>query len=184
MSNDQLYLIAIIPPNGIYEDAMEFKNDLATRFNCPYTLKVIPHITLIDVVIKLPQDEHSKLVDWFKSLHINQKFFKLKLDGFKSFNGPHPVIYINPLANSELHTLQHNIAWSFNISFPGMLSNKKFTPHMTVAYRDLTPDMYQVAWKEYETKKYSAEFEINTFQLLQYYSNKWNIIETYDLRKA
>lgn len=179
-----IYLIALIPPKVVYEAAMAFKNDIGSRFNCPYTINVIPHITLIDTTIELPATEHSKLVDWFKKLPISQESFIIKLEDFRCFaNNNFPVIYIHPVTNISLHSLQKEIAWNFKNSYPGLLPKGKFTPHMTVAYKDLSPDMFQLAWQEYKTKKYSATFEVDSFHLLQHDFKKWNIIETYHLRK-
>jgi hypothetical protein len=57
----------------------------------------------------------------------------------------------------------------------------EFRPHMTIAYRDLRPNLFKQAWKEYETRKYVAEFDVNSFHLLQHDGKAWNIISSYNL---
>ncbi len=53
---------------------------------------------------------------------------------------------------------------------------------MTIAYRDLKTNLFKEAWKEYETKKYAAVFNVNNFHLLQHNGKAWNIISPCNLQ--
>ena len=80
------------------------------------------------------------------------------------------------LINNENNELE-------NISNEVDKSDIGFNPHMTIAYRDLSPELFQQAWHEYKHKKFEAEFEVDAFYLLQHDSKKWNIISTNNLNQ-
>lgn len=184
--NENLYFIAIIPPDIVSEKIIDFKKDFSARFNSHKALKVMPHITL-KTPFKLPFTDHAHLLSWFRKLYITEKSFKIELKNFGAFiNWQRPVIFVHPIINTPLYVLQKEIITSFNSSFPGRIHEleRKFKPHITVAYRDLTSEMFQKACKEYLLKEYDAVFEVNNFHLLQHDKNKWNIIDTYLLQKG
>jgi 2'-5' RNA ligase len=56
-----------------------------------------------------------------------------------------------------------------------------YKPHATVAYSDLSRNMFLEAWKEYKVKEFKEIFKINAFYLLQHDTKKWNIISTCNL---
>lgn len=134
-----LFFIAIIPQEKVYNEVVEFKNDFANRFDSRKALKVMPHITL-KTPFKLANSKTEQLVLWFNRLYINTVAFKIPLKDFGSFNNPlNPVIFIKPAITTALFVLQKEIVSSFTNSFPESIHamDKKFNPHMTVAYRDL-----------------------------------------------
>ncbi|MDB5226026.1 MAG: hypothetical protein JWN78_219 [Bacteroidota bacterium] len=185
MSEKGLYFIAIIPNEQICNEIRYFKEDLANRFGSIAALKVVAHITL-KTPFQLPNASHAKLVQWFEALPIKADPFQVELKDFGNFpNKMKPVIYVDPIKNTSLHLLQKDIIWNFKNTFPDVEIidfEKKFHPHVTVAYRDLKPDAFKEAWREYETKKYSALFDVRNFHLLQHDGKRWNIISTHSLR--
>ena len=170
MIKENLYFIALIPKRELREKINDFKNDFADRFSSKKALKVYPHITL-KAPFKLSADTHKEILNWFSDLRINQKPISLLLRNFGAFpNKNNPVVYINPVVTKELQLMQREIIASFSSIFPADIHpvDIKFKPHVTVAYRDLAPDMFSKAWKEYKDKSFDAKFEINTFYLLQH----------------
>ena len=124
------------------------------------------------------------LLNWFSNLNISQKPFSIQLKDFGSFpNSKAPVFYINPVSTEELSFRQVKIILSFisNISDFVNKTDIGFKPHITMAYRDLTSEMFAKAWQEYQHKKFASLFEVDAFYLLQHDSKKWNIIATYSL---
>src|SRR6185312_4349412 len=162
MIKENLYFIALIPKRELREKINDFKNDFAKRFNSKTALKVYPHITL-KAPFKLSVNAHKELMNWFSDLRINQKPLSLPLKNFGAFhNKNNPVIYVNPVVNKELQFIQREIIASFSSLFPEDIHpvDIQFRPHITVAYRDLTPEMFSKAWKEYKDKSFDAQFEV------------------------
>lgn len=180
---ENLYFIALIPKRELRERITFIKQDFANRFSSKIALKVYPHIT-IKAPFKCSANAHSELVNWFSDLHLNQKPYTIQLKGFGTFQNKHnPVVYVKPIVSQELEQMQKQIITSFSSLFPGDINKVDidFKPHVTVAYRDLSPDMFAKAWKEYVHKPFDAEFEIDAFYLLQHDTKKWNIIATNSL---
>ncbi len=178
MSRDNLYFIAVIPHQQLQERARAIEQDFAQRFNSSRALKVVPHITLKAPFI-IPPEIHTSLLKWFDHFTPAQSAFTVALNGFGAFpNNLHPVIFIKPVNHAALSLLQYNVIQSFKGFAPFVIQavDKKFVPHLTVAYRDLTPDHFEKAWAEYKEKKFEDSFEINALHLLQHDGTRWNII--------
>ena len=183
MRTENLYFIAIIPKRELREKITAIKQDFAHRFNSKTALKVYPHITL-KAPFKLAANAHHELMKWFDEVHVLQQPFTVQLKNFGEFNNKkNPVIFVHPESSKELMALQKQLIASFASFFPGELHNVdiSFNPHITVAYRDLSPDMFAKAWNEYQHKTFDASFDVDAVYLLQHDSKKWNIIATHDL---
>ena len=183
ITSDNLYFIALIPQKEVYDAIEEFKNDFATRFASKRALKVMPHLTIKTPFI-LPFSEHERLLHWFQKLPIKQTQFGIELKSFGAFPGRNsPVVFVHPVMNTSLSALQNEIIRSFKNLFPHLVTDfdLKFHPHMTIAYRDLSFEKFQEAWKEYSRKEYSAVFKVENVYLLQHDKKQWNIIASYSL---
>jgi 2'-5' RNA ligase len=180
-----LYFIAIIPPKEISEQVTEIKKDFVERFNSSKALRVIPHITL-----KAPFkfSGHTALLRWFALTPVAVKSFQQELKNFGSFsNKRNPVIFVEPVMNASLQLLQKNILDHFTKSFgkEQVAQNEyEFNSHMTVAYRDLQYHQFKKAWEEYESKKFEATFEVNSFQLLHHDGKNWNSVKEFFLMRS
>jgi 2'-5' RNA ligase len=179
-----LYFIAIIPPDEFCEAVTTVKEDFTHRFKSSKALKVIPHITL-KAPFKFPAQDHTALLRWFASIPASVSSFKQELKNFGCFaNKRNPVIFIEPVMDESLATLQKNVINHFIKTFGNnqVAQNEfKFNPHMTVAYRDLLFPQFKIAWEEYETKKFEAIFDVKGFHLLQHDGKKWNSIKEFVL---
>ena len=175
------YFIAIIPPKKVCDTIIAFKNDLADRFESKAALKIVPHITL-KAPFHFPAASHDLILQWFKEMHVTQTAFPQQLKNFGAFHKRRPVIFIKPVMNPELRHLQKLVIENFIGAYGAETVKKtelKFHPHVTVAYRDLQKNKFREAWKEYEEKKFSARFTVNSFSLLQHDGKRWNIIYTF-----
>ena len=72
---------------------------------------------------------------------------------------------------------------SFNSIFPAYVHSVDidFKPHITVAYRDLTPENFSVAWQEYKDKTVNSVFHVDAIHLLEHDRKKWNLIDMHTL---
>jgi 2'-5' RNA ligase len=186
MSKENLFFIALIPDRDLREKINFLKNDFAKRFSSSKALKVYPHITL-KAPFKCNDNGKEELLSWFSGLRIFQKKFSLRLKDFGAFhNRNNPVVFINPIVTQELLRMQDELIAGFSGLFPGDLHpvDVSFKPHVTIAYRDLTPEMFEKAWKEYQHKSFDAIFDVHALYLLQHDTKKWNLISTCSLEKV
>lgn len=179
MARENLYFIALIPHDTVADEVTDFKSDFAMNYNSSRALRSMPHITL-KAPFKLLSQQHSDLLEWFSNLRPDVHAFNVELEDFGSFdNKNNPVIYVKPLMTPQLERLQKRIIESFEKAWPHigiMQTERKFSPHMTIAYRDLTPEQYERAMDVYRHKKYSAAFRADRFCLLMHDTVKWNVI--------
>lgn len=178
MPKDNLYFIAILPPGNISDDIIAFQQDIALHYNSSAALKNMPHITL-KAPFKLDAQKHHDMLKWFGSIPVGTGF-EITLENFGTFNNRnHPVIYVKPLPDNSLINLQKTVLTAFETQFPGTAISfleKKFSPHMTIGYRDLEPDEFVKAWNVYKEKQYHAVFRVTEIFLLQHNGKQWNTI--------
>ncbi|MFN2439630.1 MAG: 2'-5' RNA ligase family protein [Chitinophagaceae bacterium] len=95
----------------------------------------------------------------------------MHLKGFGAFHNKYnPVVFVNPVMNSELIKMQKELMIGFNSIFPAYVHpvDLNFKPHITAAYRDLTPENFSRAWLEYKDKAFNDVFDVNAIYLLEH----------------
>ncbi|TKK71645.1 hypothetical protein FC093_01065 [Ilyomonas limi] len=186
MKQQQLYFIAIMLPYSIDEEIIRFKNDMAQRFQSKGALRTASHITL-KAPFKVPANMHEEVLQWFNEMNIATPPFTQEIKDFGAFSNKHnPVIYVQPVMNEPLVHLQKEVLHQFAKAYSKeFISNNEyhFSPHITIAYRDLHLQQFKEAWKEYATQQYNASFEVNSFQLLQHISGRWQVIGSFLLNR-
>ena len=136
----------------------------------------MPHITL-KAPFRQTETEHKNVLQWFDNLVLSPKPFTVSLKGFGAFNNAkNPVIYIKPLLTPSLSTLQKNIITAFAEQYKELkisFIEQNFSPHITIAYRDLEYIQFEKTWEEFKNKDYTNEFQVNSIYLLQHNGKQW-----------
>ncbi|PWG81412.1 2'-5' RNA ligase family protein [Pararcticibacter amylolyticus] len=178
-----LYLTAILPPPSLAEEIDEIRKEISERFKVYKALKPPVHITLFHPVSI--QDELEKyLVKWLKPVTLLHDKFEISLQNYDSFNNQ--TVYIDVVKNEFLGALQKDIASVYNknrIEKKEVKSNNRFKPHLTVAYRDLSPETFSNLWPEFKDRKFKRKFTADRFTLLKHDTQRWNILEEFRLNK-
>lgn len=88
------------------------------------------------------------------------------------------VIYINVLKTPELIALQRNLMAYLEETI-GIVhevsKNRPFSPHMTVAFKDLTRQNFRAAWPEFQHQPLEYEFAASHLTLLMHDGRRWTI---------
>ena len=172
----RLYFFALVPPEEIQSTVTEIKNDFKERFNAEHALKSPPHITLIPPFEFLPSEENG-LIKNLESFVSEESGFMQELENFGTF--PPKVIYIKVLKSEFLEGMYKRFLKHMEMNLGlGNKSNsqKKFRPHMTVAFRDLTRENFYLAKSEYAEKKISFCYLVHGICLLRHNGQYWDII--------
>ncbi|MCE7042563.1 2'-5' RNA ligase family protein [Dyadobacter sp. CY312] len=184
MKKNNLYFLAIVLPEDLQRRIVAIEEYIANNYNSHKSLRIIPHITL-KAPFTIDAAKHQMVRDWFVNLNVQAKTFDIELKNFGSFaNKNHPVIYINPILSKNLSFLQTQIIDQFVVNFPEiaiMNHERHFHPHVTVAYRDLTPEQFLPAWEDFRERSFLAKFPVHDFHLLQHNGIKWNTIDIFRL---
>ncbi len=118
-----------------------------------------------------------------KELANDHQPFSLQLKDFGAFEPR--VIFVDVEENLKLRALQKNIARSMRKSlnvFNDDYKNRGFTPHITVAFRDLKKPEFLKAWEKMQHESFDGSFLVSAIQLLKHDGSRWNIHEQYELR--
>jgi 2'-5' RNA ligase len=177
-----LYLTAILPPAQLSEQIDDIRKECAERFNVKAGLKPPVHITLYRPFF-LEQKREAHLVKLLLPVtdHVP---FEQELENFNSFHMH--TLFVRALKNPFLSSLQRSISsiMSRNKIDPREVKgNTLFNPHITIAYRDIPPEVFPLMWAEYRDRKFKRSFTIDGFTLLKHDRKKWNIFREFRFKQ-
>ena len=166
-----LYFIAVVPHRELRLKCRNYSKDFADRFNSVKSFKNFPHITIIKP-FRVDENQEDFMVKNFSEMNLNSPPFKVFLKDFGCFpNKNQPAIFINPENKEELQILYDEVQPKMSF-YP----YAKLYPHLTVAYKDLSPDNFKKAWEEYQTKTFEDSFLADKICLFKHDSQKWNLL--------
>ena len=180
-TNQGLYFIAVIPPDAISMDAQLWKEYFATQYQSKASLNSPPHITL-HMPFKLKLRNETKLIEVLSGVGQQCNAFDLTIDGFDAFQ-PRVVFMKIPEEKplSELHeNIRQVMKRQFNI-FNADYRDRPFHPHLTLAFRDLKKDKFELAWQEFQSKTYYKKFLVDKFWLLKHDGKRWQPLHPFKL---
>lgn len=174
-TRSNLYFIAIIPPEPIYSEVKEFQQHIADTYHSKEALKAPSHITVIPP-FQIDASREAELIRFTDSFASNYGKFELSVEGFGSFGVG--VIYAAFEKNELLRKLQKELSLLFYKKFKVEKGpSSRFTPHMTVAYHDLTPLIFPLAWSEFQNKLYRRKWILHDICLLRHNFKAWEIVK-------
>ena len=166
-----LYFIAVVPHRELRLKCRNFSKDFAERFDSVKSFKNFPHITIIKP-FRFDENQEDILVKNFSEMNLNSPPFEVFLKDFGCFpNKDNPVIFIKPKNKVELQKLYDEVQPKMNFHSYG-----KLNPHLTVAYRDLSLEKFNLAWEEYQSKIFEDSFLVDKICLFKHDSKKWNLL--------
>ncbi len=173
------FFIALIPPEDVQKEAIKIKEYFKQNYNSKAALKSPPHVTL-QPPFEWDIEDLPKLIQQLHNFSESQQPFSMTLSGFSAFKPR--VIYIDVVKTPELLSIQKqlmsNLESSLNIVHQ-VYKNRPFSPHLTVAFRDLTKKNFYQAWPEFEDKEIHFNFTMNKVTLLIHNGRKWEIYQEF-----
>ena len=177
-----LYFIAILPPEELSEQIDDIRKECAERFQVKAGLKPPVHITLYRP-FHLEQELENHLIKSLSTVTYSHSPFEQQLENFDSFNAH--TLYIRAIKNPKLAALQKNITsviLRHKLDVREVKGNTLFTPHVTIAYRDIPPETFPLIWETFKDKKFKRSFMTERFALLKHDGKKWNVLKNYGLK--
>lgn len=179
-----LYLLAILPPTDLSAQIDSIRKECSEKFEVYKALKPPVHITLYRPIF-MEESFEKKFSTLMKEIGYSVKPFVQKLENFDEFNSQ--VVCIKALKNPELINLRQSIVSVFRkhrIDPKETTGSLPFIPHITIAYRDVLPEVFPLVWHEYKDRKFKKQFLIDHFTLLKHDKKQWNILENFNFLKA
>ncbi|MDB9347007.1 2'-5' RNA ligase family protein [Nodularia spumigena] len=169
------FFIALLPPQHIQDYANEIKQHFADHYASRGAQKSPPHITL-QPPFEWSDAHVPQLETAIRDFAHSQQPIPITLNGYAAF--PPRVIYINVVKSQELLTLQADLMADVesNLEIVDKTSQTRpFTPHLTVAFRDLTKQNFRLAWPEFVQRSLNFYFTAENLTLLLHDGQRWNI---------
>lgn len=167
------FFVALMLPPEVEDYANRVIAELGDRYRTR-TAKAAPHITL-QAPFRWPHepDALNTLSTELKAIAAQQPPVPIILDGFSAFQPR--VLYINVAKTPELLSLQSALAahlQPLNIIDPKAKS-RSFSPHVTVASRNLSPGLFRRIWADLRERPAHFEFTCDRLTLL-IYRDRWH----------
>lgn len=170
------FFIALLPPLEIQDYVNQIKQHFAENYASRGAQRSPPHITLQPPFEWLPE-QVPVLEESLSRFAKERESVPVTLSGFGAF--PPRVIYINVLKTQELLALQTDLMAHLesNLGIVDQVARTRaFSPHMTVAFRDLTRQNFKAAWPEFQHRQLQFEFPADCLTLLLHDGKRWNVL--------
>lgn len=172
-----MYFIALVAPEEINSHALKWKRYLFEKYGCSVALRSPAHITLIPP-FRMKGEVENKLINMISVFSETKDPFVIQLENYSCFQPR--VLFIDVIPNENLNKLAASIQTYIGSSelIPVKKDNRPFHPHITLATRDIYKKAFHEAWEQLSTKKYSAEWIVNSISLLKHNGSTWDVIHT------
>nr|MBC7613216.1 2'-5' RNA ligase family protein [Pseudopedobacter sp.] len=174
-----LYFIAIVPPKEVAERIHQIRLEFAEKYHSEEALKPPVHLTLKEP-FKMDVKDELILKRKLSFIATQHQHFKHILKDFDRFQKH--TIYINAEKHPLLLGLKKGIKKTFRTNFYHVEQDQMpFNPHYTIAYRNIGEHIFEMAFADYESKNFYAEFECDEFILFKHNGKQWHNIEAFKL---
>lgn len=179
--SENLYFIAIIPPEPLYAEALALKQLFRDQYKSKAALNSPPHITL-HMPFKWKGSKEAGLISSLETFTAKQKPVNVTLTGFGAFEPR--VVFIDVKKDEALSELQKNLKrfckTELNL-FNADYKEFAYHPHLTLAFRDLKKAEFYKAWEEFKAKTVEATFRVDSIALLKHDEKEWKELKSLSL---
>jgi len=178
MNKQNLYFIALVPDIQLRENIKQIKEDVCKKFNSCHALKSPAHITL-QKPFKKTEEEEQTIIRVLQQTAKKQAPFEVVLHRYGAFAPK--VIFINAKPIAPIEQLHSNLKeqLSQKTGFTDKELSHKIMPHLTIAHRDLKPEMFKLAWRAFKNYPFEASFEAKSIFLLKHTGKKWELFKEF-----
>jgi len=173
MKSSQLYFIAIIPPTEIEAEILQIKQYVWETYDSKAALRSPPHITLF-MPFRYPVDKEELLIAKLEEFVRQFNPFKVQLENYGLF--PPRVIFIDVHQNPKMEDIYFALdQWmKKQLKIVGKDNPYRgFTPHLTIAFRDLKKANFKIAWEYFEKRSFKKSFSAEGVCLLKHNGKFW-----------
>lgn len=178
MSNSEshsMYYVAIVCPEELNKIILGFKLWMQEKFGCKVALKSPAHITLIPP-FWMDTGKEDIILQALHSFESSEDTIRIELNGFAHFSNR--VLFIDIKPNDPLARVRQEAEEHF-FNAPGSSIKKEtrpFSPHITIANRDLKPGDFKKAWEHFSVKQFEESFMAEQISLLRLDDGKWHVV--------
>ncbi|GAB4427149.1 MAG: 2'-5' RNA ligase family protein [Turneriella sp.] len=174
MSNYTLWFLAILPPADVSSRVRDIQQEIADNFGPRRAMRIPVHIT-VEPPFRRDASDAGWISERLSGFFASENAFELELRDFGAFR--HDVIFIDVVANLHLLEMQQRLS-DFLRAQPAIIGTAPFhagyRPHMTVANRDVEPEVHKRIWAEFKARRFYARFRVEAITLLRHDGKEWH----------
>lgn len=177
-----LYLLALLPPEPVFSETWALKQEVHRRTGSRNAVRLPPHITLLP---PLSQDDEfeARATAALTAFAATQAAPAVGLHGFAWFGDRTLFVHVSEAAALKaLHAAL--MAWCAAHLPEVKPETRPFTPHLTLATRDLPAAQVPELRQLFAQRAYSASFVARQLTLFRHDGQQWQARAQFELRKA
>ncbi|SNC63836.1 2'-5' RNA ligase [Hymenobacter gelipurpurascens] len=174
-----LYLVAVLPPEPVLGHVWALKQEIHERTGSRNAIRLPPHITLIPPT-RQPADFEAAATAALQEFAAAQSAFAVGLHNFAWFGKR--TLFVHVAQPVRLQQFQAELQQWCSHQLPAIQpETRPFTPHMTLATRDLPVAQVPLLQQEFAQRTYSAHFIVSSMQLFRHTGQQWESIMEFTL---
>jgi|GEM_PF-416572 len=167
---ENLFLVCLIPPAHLVEEIDELRKFISEEFNVHQSLKRPAHITLYEPVKLTSKTREETFFGALQDAAYSAPFEQI-LTNFGSF--PEHTFYINVVQNNDIMLLKSQIDDALRPMHLFEKNRPKFTPHVTLAFRDVQPPVCRAIVAAFKDRKFKRSFVVSGFSVYKHDGKIW-----------
>ena len=174
-----LYLVALLPPEPVFSQTWALKQEVHQLTGSRNAVRLPPHITLLP---PMHQDEafEAACTGALRRFAATQPVFEVALEDFAWF-GDRTLFVRVPGAEALRAFHARLLAWCATHLPTIQPETRPYTPHLTLATRDLPPAQVPALRQLFTARSYAAAFAVAQFTLFRHDGQQWQARATFDL---
>jgi 2'-5' RNA ligase len=181
MASD-LYLVALLPPEPVFAETWAMKQEVHQLTGSRNAVRLPPHITLIPPIHQ-PDEFEARCTEALAGFAATQAPLTVGLHNFAWFGNRTLFVHVSEAA--ALKTFHADLtAWCATHLPEVPRENRPFTPHLTLATRDLPPAQVPELRQRFAARSYEATFTMRNFTLFRHDGRQWQPRATFELNHS
>jgi 2'-5' RNA ligase len=175
MKDHSLFFIALGLPQALSDEILSITQKISNDYKTRKALSSPPHITLVPP-FWYPNAKIDALKNTVSELKLDTEPISIRLDGFSSF--PSRVLFINVVLSPELSECHERVyAYLPKDLKSNIKVYREYSPHITIAFKDISQENFEKAQNEYIPQSYIQEFSLENIDLYRHDGQKWLIVK-------
>lgn len=175
-----LYLLATLPPEPVFSEVWAMKQEVHQLTGSRNAVRLPPHITLIPPFRLGPAAFEPRARAVLADFAAGQAPVEVGLHDFTWFGNRTLFVRVEPA--EALQQLHAALAARLRLELPEVpQETRPFTPHMTLATRDLPPALVPALKADFAARRYQAAFMVTALVLFRHDGRQWQPVQEHQL---
>ena len=174
-----LYLVALLPPEPVFSQTWALKQEVHRLTGSRNAVRLPPHITLIPP-LRQPDEFEARCTATLTDFAATQSAFEVDLQDFAWFGNR--TLFVHVSEATALKAFHAALADWCEQHLPELPREARpFTPHLTLATRDLPAEQVPELKQLFAARSYAASFAVETITLFRHNGQQWQPRATFPL---